>query len=123
MRYFALIAGFIACLGLFALSAFAVERRTKEIGIRKVLGSSAGSIFYLLGNDFLKLILLANLCVWPLSWLFMSRWLENFPYRVGLSWTMFALPGLAALLVIMITVSFQILRASLANPANSLRYE
>ncbi len=123
MKYFTIIAGFIACLGIFALSSFAAERRTKEIGIRKVLGSSVGSIICLLGKEFLVLILLANLCVWPLSWLLMNRWLENFPYRVGLSWTMFALPGLAALLVIVITVSFQTLRASLANPVTSLRYE
>jgi putative ABC transport system permease protein len=123
MKFFTLIAAFIACLGLFALSSFAAEKRTREIGIRKVLGSSVGNILYLLGRDFLMLILLANLCAWPISWLLMKKWLQNFPYRMDLSWTTFVLSGLLALLVTMITVSFQTLRASLSNPVNSLRYE
>ena len=123
LKYFTIIAGFIACLGLFALSSFATERRTKEIGIRKVLGSSVSNILYLLGKDFLMLILLANLCAWPVSWLLMSKWLQNFPYRMDLSWTTFVLSGLLALLVTLITVSFQTLRASLSNPVNSLRNE
>jgi putative ABC transport system permease protein len=123
LKYFTLIAGFIACLGLFALSSFAAERRTKEIGIRKVLGSSVGNILCLLGRDFLIIILMANLCAWPVSWFLMNKWLQNFPYRVNLSWTTFALCGLLALLVTSITVSFQTLRASLSNPVNSLRYE
>ena len=123
LKYFTIIAGFIACLGLFALSSFAAERRTKEIGIRKVLGSSVGDILYLLNKDFLKLILMANVISWPISWILMNSWLENFPYRVGLSWSTFVLMGLLTLFVTLVTVSIQTLRASFANPSNSLRYE
>ncbi len=123
LKFFTIIAGLIACMGLFALSSFAAERRTKEIGIRKVLGSSVSNILYLLGKDFLTLILLANLCAWPVSWLLMSRWLQNFPYRMDLSWTTFVLSGLLSLLVTFVTVSFQTLKASLSNPINSLRNE
>ena len=123
LKYFTIIAGFIACLGLFALSSFAAEKRTKEIGIRKVLGSSVGDILYLLNKDFLKLILMANVISWPISWILMNSWLENFPYRVGLSWSTFVLMGLLTLFVTLVTVSIQTLRASFANPSNSLRYE
>jgi putative ABC transport system permease protein len=123
LKYFTAIAGFIACLGLFALSSFAAERRTKEIGIRKVLGSSVGNILILLNKDFLKLILMANVIAWPVSWILMNNWLENFPYRVGLSWSTFVLAGLLTLFVTLVTVSFQTLKASLANPSHSLRYE
>ncbi len=123
LRYFTIIAGLIACLGLFALSSFAAERRTKEIGIRKVLGSSVGDILLLLNKDFLKLILIANLIAWPISWILLKNWLENFPYRVSLSLSTFVLAGLLILFVTLVTVSFQTLKASLANPSNSLRYE
>jgi ABC-type antimicrobial peptide transport system permease subunit len=123
LKYFTAIAGFIACLGLFALSSFAAERRTKEIGIRKVLGSSVGDILYLLNKDFLKLILMANVIAWPISWILMNSWLENFPYRVNLSWSTFVLAGLLTLFVTLVTVSFQTIKASFANPSHSLRYE
>lgn len=123
LKYFTIVAGFIACIGLFALSSFAAEKRTKEIGIRKVLGSSVGDILYLLNKDFLRLILLANGLAWPVSWYLMSRWLRNFPYRVSLSLDIFILSGLLAVLVTLITVSFQTVKASLANPADALRYE
>ncbi|UCE40283.1 MAG: ABC transporter permease [Candidatus Aminicenantes bacterium] len=123
LRYFTIIAGFIACLGLFALSSFAAERRTKEIGIRKVLGSSVGDILILLNKDFLELILIANLIAWPISWVLLESWLENFPYRVSISLSTFALAGLLILFVTLATVSFQTLKASLANPSRSLRYE
>jgi len=123
LRYFTILAGIIACMGLFALSSFAAEKRTKEIGIRKVLGSSVGDILYLLNKDFLQLILLANGLAWPVSWYLMSRWLRNFPYRVSLSWDIFFLSGLLTVLVTLMTVSFQTVKASMANPADSLRYE
>jgi putative ABC transport system permease protein len=123
LKYFTVIAGFIACLGLFALSSFAAGKRTKEIGIRKVLGSSVGDILFLLNKDFLKIILLANVIAWPISWVLMNSWLENFPYRVGLSWSTFVLSGLLTLFVTLVTVSFQTLKASFTNPSNSLRYE
>lgn len=123
LRYFTIIAGFIACLGLFALSSFAAGKRTKEIGIRKVLGSSVGSILYLLNKDFLRLILMANLLAWPVSWVLMNNWLQNFPYRVSLSWRAFVFAGLVTFSVALVTVSYQTLKAALANPADSLRYE
>ncbi len=123
LKYFTIIAGFIACLGLFALSSFAAEKRTKEIGIRKVLGSSVADILFLLNKDFFQIVLMANVLAWPVSWFLMSRWLQNFPYRVGLSWNIFVLAGLLTVLVTLITVSFQTVKASLANPAGALRYE
>ena len=123
LRYFTIIAGFIACLGLFALSSFAAGKRTKEIGIRKVLGSSVGSILYLLNKDFFRLILMANLLAWPVSWVLMNNWLQNFPYRVSLSWKAFVFAGLVTFFVALVTVSYQTLKAALANPADSLRYE
>jgi ABC-type antimicrobial peptide transport system permease subunit len=123
LKYFTIIAVFIACLGLFALSSFAAERRTKEIGIRKVLGSSLGNILFLLNKNFLKIILMANVIAWPISWILMNSWLENFPYRVGLSWSTFILSGLLTLFVTLVTVSFQTLKVSLANSSDSLRYE
>ena len=123
LKYFTIIAGFIACLGLFALSSFSAGKRTKEIGIRKVLGSSLWNILFLLNKDFLKLILLANVIAWPVSWILMNSWLGNFPYRVSLSWSTFVLSGLLTLFVTLVTVSFQTLKASFANPSHSLRYE
>jgi putative ABC transport system permease protein len=123
IKYFTIIAGFIALLGLFALSSFAVEKRTKEIGIRKVLGSSVGNILFLLNKDYVKLILLANICVWPISWIIMHKWLQNFPYHVSFSWITFVLSGLASLVLTMIAVSCQTIKAALADPVNSLRYE
>lgn len=123
LKYFTVIAGFIAVLGLFALSSFAAGKRTKEIGIRKVLGSSLGDILFLLNKDFLRLILMANLLAWPISWILMNNWLKNFPYHVDLSWSTFVFSGLLTILVTLITVSSQTLKASLANPSDSLRYE
>jgi ABC-type antimicrobial peptide transport system permease subunit len=123
LKYFTAIAVFIACLGLFALSSFAAEKRTKEIGIRKVLGSSVGHILYLLNKDFFLLILIANGVAWPVSWILMNGWLGKFPYRVSLSWSTFILSGLLTLILTLVTVSFQTIKASLANPSHSLRYE
>ncbi len=123
LRYFTLFAGCIACLGLLGLTSFSTEKRTKEIGIRKILGSSVPGIVTLLCRDYVRVVLLANLCAWPISWWLMFRWLQNFPYRVSLSWTNFVLSGFLILLITFVTVSFQTIKAALADPVDSLRYE
>ena len=113
----------VACLGLFGLATFTAEQRTKEIGIRKVLGASVTNIVALLSKDFLKLVLLANLLAWPLAGYVMHRWLQDFAYRIELGWWIFALAGVGALLVALFTISFQAIRAAVANPVKSLRSE
>jgi putative ABC transport system permease protein len=120
---FALLAISIACLGLFALSAFMAEQRSKEIGIRKVLGASIIGIATLMSKDFLRLVLLAFLIASPLAWCGMNLWLRDFAYRISIGWWVFALTGLAALAIALFTVSFQSIRAATANPAKSLRSE
>ena len=113
----------IACLGLFGLSIFVVERKLKEIGIRKVLGATVPAIVGLLSKDFLKLILIAAVIASPLAWYFMHEWLQDFAYRVNIGWWVFGVAGSAALLVALITVSFRAVKAALANPVLSLRTE
>ncbi|WP_276485897.1 ABC transporter permease [Paraflavitalea pollutisoli] len=113
----------ISCLGLFGLASYAAERRIKEIGIRKVLGASIQSIVRLMSKDFLRLVLIANLIAWPLAWLAMYKWLEDFAYRIPISIWVFLAAGVAALLIALCTVAFQALRASIANPVKSLRSE
>ena len=120
---FAWLAIGIASLGLFGLAAFTAEQRTKEIGIRKVLGATVGNVTALLSKDFVRLVLLANLLAWPIAWFAMNKWLENFAYRIEISWWVFALAGGLALLIALLTVSTQAVRAALANPVESLRYE
>jgi putative ABC transport system permease protein len=120
---FAVIAIVIACLGLFGLSAHAAEKRVKEIGIRKVLGASARSIVSLLTNDFIKLVLLANVVAWPVAWYAMNKWLHNFAYRIDLGWQVFAIAGGVTFLIALLSVSAQAIKAALANPVESLRYE
>jgi putative ABC transport system permease protein len=120
---FSLLAIFIACLGLFGLAAFAAERRTKEIGIRKVLGATVANVTALLSKDFVKLVLLANLIAWPAAWYAMNKWLQNFAYRIEIGWWVFALAGGLALVIALLTVSAQAIHAALANPVESLRYE
>jgi putative ABC transport system permease protein len=120
---FSVLAIFIACLGLFGLASFTAEQRTKEIGIRKVLGASVGSIARLLSLEFVKLVLLANLIAWPAAYLIMKGWLGNFAYRTDMNVILFFLAGLAALIIALITVSFQAVRAALVNPAESIRME
>jgi putative ABC transport system permease protein len=102
---------------------FTAERRTREIGIRKVLGSSVSAIVLLLSREFARWVLLANLIAWPLAYLVMKRWLENFAYSINLSWQVFLFSGLVALAIALITVIFQSARAALANPVDSLRQE
>ena len=113
----------IALSGLLSLAAFATAQRTKEIGVRKVLGASAANITALLSRDFIKLVLLANLIAWPIAWLAMHRWLQNFAYRIEIGWWIFVLAGGLALLIALLTVSAQAMRAALVNPVESLHYE
>jgi putative ABC transport system permease protein len=120
---FAGLAIFIACLGLFGLSAFAAEQRTKEMGIRKVLGASESKIFLLLSREFIRWVLLANLIAWPIAYLAMNKWLQNFAYRIQIGIVAFLISGGTALSIAYLTVSYQSIRSARANPADSLRYE
>ena len=120
---FAGLSLFIACLGLFGLSIFVVERKIKEIGIRKVLGANVPGIVGLLSKDFAMLVLIAVLIATPLSWYFMNNWLNDFAYRISIEWWMFLAAGILALLIALLTVSFQAIKAAIANPVKSLRTE
>ncbi|TAE32623.1 MAG: FtsX-like permease family protein [Cytophagales bacterium] len=120
---FAGLAILISCLGLFGLATFTAEQRTKEIGVRKVLGASVGSIVTLLSKDFLKLVLIALMLASPLAWYAMNHWLQRFAYKVDMAWWMFALAGLLAVTIALLTVSFQTVKAALKNPVSSLRSE
>ncbi|HEY1869937.1 MAG TPA: ABC transporter permease [Chitinophagaceae bacterium] len=120
---FSVLAIFIACLGLFGLVTFAVEQRTKEIGIRKVLGAAITDIIHMLSKDFVKLIFISILISSPISWWIMNRWLQDFAYRINISWLVFAGAGLLTLMIALITTIFMTVRAALANPVNSLRME
>ena len=121
--YFTIIAILIACLGLFGLAAFSAEQRTREIGIRKVLGASITDVTALLSKDFIKLILIAIIIASPLAWYCMNKWLQDFAYRITISWWMFAAAGLLAVLIALVTVSFLAIKAGIANPVKSLRTE
>lgn len=123
VTFFTLLAVLIACLGLFGLAAFTAERRTKEIGVRKVLGASVTGIVVLLSKDFARLVAIALVVAAPLAYLAMQRWLEDFAYRIDISWSIFLYAGLSALGVALLTVSYQAIRAALADPVKSLRYE
>jgi ABC-type antimicrobial peptide transport system permease subunit len=122
-RVFAALAIIISCLGLFGLAAYTAERRTKEIGIRKVLGSSISGIAALLSKDFLKLVTISCLVAFPLSWWMMHNWLQGYDYRIGISWWIFIVAGLLAIFIAVITISFQAIKAAVANPVKSLRTE
>ncbi|MBC7921452.1 MAG: ABC transporter permease, partial [Ferruginibacter sp.] len=111
----------IACLGLFGLAAFTAEQRTREIGIRKVLGASVGNLVGMLSKDFLRLVLMANVLAWPLAWWAMNQWLRDFAYRVNIGGGVFVVAGVVASLIALITISFTAVRAALANPVKSLR--
>jgi len=117
------LAIFIACLGIFGLASFTAERRTKEIGIRKVLGASVPRIIFLLSEGFLKWVIIANLISWPVAYYAMHKWLQRFAYRIDLGIGIFILSGAAALCIALLTVSFQTIKAATANPVDSLRYE
>ena len=121
--FFAIIAIVLGCLGLFGLSAYTAQQKTREIGIRKVLGSSVNSIFVLLSKDFIRLILIATVVAIPLTWYVMSQWLDTFAYRISVHAQVFAIAGGAVLIIALVTVSFQSLKAARVNPVDSLRYE
>jgi ABC-type antimicrobial peptide transport system permease subunit len=120
---FATLAIIISCLGLFGLAAYTAERRTKEIGIRKVLGASAAGLAGLLSKDFLQLAAISNLVAFPIAWVAMNNWLQSYSYRIDVSWWVFIAAGAASLIIALLTVSFQAVKAALANPVNSLRSE
>ncbi|RIV69529.1 ABC transporter permease [Flagellimonas aequoris] len=122
-KYFAILAIFISCLGLFGLAAFNNEMRVKEIGVRKVLGSSTYAILQLLFLDFLKLVLIAILIASPVAWYLMSGWLQQFAYRTNIGWAVFAIASILTILIALVTVSFQAIKAASANPVKSLRTE
>ena len=121
--YFTVIALIIACLGLFGLAAFTAEQRTKEIGIRKVLGATVSNIINMLSLNFLKLVGIAALIAFPIAWFVMNKWLQDFTYRVNISWWVFLAGGISALVVALFTISFQAIKAAIANPVKSLRTE
>ena len=122
-RYFSLLAIFIGCLGLFGLASFAAERRTKEMGIRKILGASGHGLIVLISKDFAKWVLIANIIAWPIAYYVMHRWLNSYAYHTTLELTVFILSGILALGMALITVSYQAFRAASTNPANALKYE
>jgi putative ABC transport system permease protein len=122
-KYFAFLAIFISCLGLFGLVTFTAEQRVKEIGIRKVLGASVPGIVQMLSKDFLKLVLIAALIAFPVAWWAMNRWLGDFAYRISIGWWVFVVSGIVAILIALLTVSFQAIKAAIANPVKSLRTE
>jgi putative ABC transport system permease protein len=121
--YFSMLSLIIACLGLFGLTTFTVRQRVKEIGIRKVLGASVSGITAMLSTDFLKLIFISAIIAVPIAWYIMNKWLQDFAYRITISWWVFVVAGLAALLIALITISFQSIKAAIANPVKSLRTE
>jgi len=123
LTIFASLAIFLSCLGLFGLVFFTVNQRTKEIGVRKVLGASVSGILGLLSRESTKCIFFANIIAWPISYFAVSKWLENFAYRVNLNVWMFIFSGLAAFGIALLTISYQSIKAATANPVDSLRYE
>ncbi|HKR06188.1 MAG TPA: ABC transporter permease [Bacteroidia bacterium] len=122
-RLFAILTIFISCLGLFGLAAYTAERRTKEIGIRKVLGATVANMVSLLSKDFLKLVFVAVLVASPLAWYIMNNWLQDYAYRINIQWWIFVMAAFLALLIAFLTVSIQAIKAAIANPVNSLRTE
>lgn len=113
----------IACLGLFGLVSFSVEQRTKEIGIRKVIGASVTNILLLLSKEFVRLVIISNIVAWPIVYFVMNKWLQNFAYRIHIGWWIFFIAGALALVISLLTVSYQAVKAALANPVETLRYE
>ena len=122
-KVFASLAIIISCLGLFGLAAYTAERRTKEIGIRKVLGASVGTILRLLYREFAFLLVIAFLIATPIAWLTSSSWLQSYAFRINVHWTYFVIPFVVIVSIAFITVSFQSIKAALTNPVKSLRTE
>ncbi|MEP6950590.1 MAG: FtsX-like permease family protein, partial [Ginsengibacter sp.] len=122
-KIFAAIAIFLSCLGLYGLASFMAVQRIKEVGIRKVLGASAGSIVYLFSKEFIVLIAIAFAIATPIAWYYMHQWLQDYPYRIDMSWWLFMIGGVASIVIALATVSFQAIKAAMANPVKSLRVE
>ena len=114
---------FIACLGLFGLATYSAEQRVKEIGVRKVLGASVVNLASLLSKDFLKLVLIANGIAFPIAWWATNKWLQEYAYRVDVKWWVFGLAGASAIVIALLTVSYQAVKAAITNPVKSLRTE
>ena len=123
MLFSAILTIFISCIGLFGLSVLSAEKRTKEIGIRKVLGASVNHVVTILSKDFVKLVVIALIIAIPTAWIAANKWLQNYPYRITLSWWLFASAGILVILIALLTVSFQAIKAAIANPVKSLRTE
>ena len=125
-RVFSIFTGlaiFIACLGLFGLASFMTIQRTKEIGIRKALGSTSTKIILLLSKGFIQLVLVANLIAWPLAWWLMNSWLQGFPYHINISPILFIVAGVGVVAIAFLSVGFQTFKAASVNPASTLKYE
>jgi putative ABC transport system permease protein len=120
---FSVLAILIACLGLFGLVTYMAEQRTKEIGVRKVLGATVGNIVSMLSKDFLKLVIISAVFAFPVAWWFMHKWLQDFAYRINIGWWIFIAASLLAVLIALITVGVQAIKAAIANPVKSLRTE
>jgi putative ABC transport system permease protein len=118
-----MLAILIACFGLLGLSSYNILQRTKEVGIRKVLGASTKSVVYILSKDFLALVLISFVLAVPVTWWIMHSWLQDFAYRISIGWWVFIAAGLLAILIALITISFQAVKAAIANPVKSLRTE
>ena len=120
---FAGLAIFISCLGLFGLASFTAEQRTKEIGIRKVMGATVFNLWRLLSKDFVLLVVVAFVIAAPMTYYFLNNWLQNYQYRVSISWWIFAVAGAGAIFITLLTVSYQAIKAALLDPVKSLRSE
>jgi ABC-type antimicrobial peptide transport system permease subunit len=122
-KVFSAIAIFLSCLGLYGLASFMAVQRIKEVGIRKVLGATAGNIVYLFSKEFIILIAIAFAIATPIAWYYMHQWLQDYAYRINISWWLFAVGGLVAIIIALATISFQAVKAAIANPVKSLRTE
>jgi putative ABC transport system permease protein len=120
---FAVFAILIACLGLFGLVTYAAEQRTKEIGIRKVLGAGVGRIVAMLSKEFVRLVFIASCIGFPLAWWAMNQWLQSFAYRTNISWWVFGIAGITIMMIALVTISLQTIRAAIANPVDALKNE
>ena len=123
MCFVAGIAIFISCLGLYGLVSFMAAQKTKEVGIRKVLGASIKDISFILSKDYLKLIIIAFFIASPVAWILMNKWLQDYVYRIKITWDIFFIAGIAVLFIALITICWQAIKAAIANPVKSLRTE
>jgi ABC-type antimicrobial peptide transport system permease subunit len=122
-KIFAAIAIFLSCLGLYGLASFMAAQKIKEVGIRKVLGATSVNIVYLFSKEFILLIAIAFVIATPIAWYFMYQWLQDYVYRISISWWLFAVSGFISIIIALVTISFQAIKAAVANPVKSLRIE